>query len=75
MVMADKAELDLVDLPTTVKETSSEGVFLGGAFTVEEVETEHIRRVLAQKRSLQDAARVLNLDRKTLLRKRKEWNL
>jgi NtrC-family two-component system response regulator AlgB len=74
-IMADKEEVDLVDLPPTIKETSSATIFLGGAFTVEEIETEHIRQVLAQKRSLQDAADVLNVDRRTLLRKRKEWNL
>jgi NtrC-family two-component system response regulator AlgB len=58
-----------------MKETSSTSIFLGGAFTVEEIEAEHIRQVLAQKRSLQEAADVLQVDRRTLLRKRKEWNL
>jgi NtrC-family two-component system response regulator AlgB len=74
-IMADREQLDLVDLPPSMKETSSTSIFLGGAFTVEEIEAEHIRQVLAQKRSLQEAADVLQVDRRTLLRKRKEWNL
>ena len=74
-IMADKEEVDFVDLPPSLKDSSSSAVFLGGAFTVEEIEAEHIRQVLAQNRSLQEAADVLKVDRRTLLRKRKEWNL
>ena len=49
--------------------------FLGGAYSTEEIEAEHIRQVLARKTSIQEAADVLKMDRSTLLRKRKSLNL
>ena len=74
-ILADSEVVQLLDLPSTISESTRDSIFLGGAFTVEQVEAEHIRRILAQKGSLQDAADLLQMDRKTLLRKRKEWNL
>ena len=46
---------------------------LGGDFTAEEIEREHVLRVLARASTLEDAARVLGLDASTLWRKRKKW--
>ncbi len=46
---------------------------LGGDFTVEEIEREHVLRVLARVATLEDAARVLGIDGSTLWRKRKKW--
>jgi NtrC-family two-component system response regulator AlgB len=45
---------------------------LGGDFTVEEVEREHILRVLAHTSTQDEAARILGLDTSTLWRKRKK---
>ena len=44
---------------------------LGGDFTVEEIEREHIHRVLARAATQEEAARILGLDASTLWRKRK----
>jgi NtrC-family two-component system response regulator AlgB len=46
---------------------------LGGDFTAEEIEREHVLRVLARAPTLEDAARVLGIDASTLWRKRKKW--
>jgi two-component system, NtrC family, response regulator AlgB len=46
---------------------------LGGEFTVDEVEREHILRVLARAPTQEEAARVLGLDASTLWRKRKKY--
>ncbi len=46
---------------------------MGGDFTVEQVEREHILRVLAHSATLEDAARVLGIDASTLYRKRKKY--
>jgi two-component system, NtrC family, response regulator AlgB len=45
----------------------------GGDFTTEEVERDHVLRVLARTPTLAEAARVLDMDITTLWRKRKKW--
>jgi DNA-binding NtrC family response regulator len=45
----------------------------GGAFTLDELEREHVTRVVAWADSLGDAARVLGVDRGTLRRKLRRW--
>jgi NtrC-family two-component system response regulator AlgB len=51
----------------------SPGPSLGGDFTVEEIEREHILRVLARTPTQEEAAKVLGLDASTLWRKRKKF--
>ncbi len=46
---------------------------VGADFTLDQVEREHILRVLARTPSLEDAARVLGIDASTLYRKRKRY--
>jgi NtrC-family two-component system response regulator AlgB len=46
---------------------------VGGDFTVEAVEREHILRVLARTPTLEEAARILDIDPSTLYRKRKKY--
>jgi NtrC-family two-component system response regulator AlgB len=46
---------------------------VGGDFTVEQVEREHILRVLSRTATLEDAAHVLGIDASTLYRKRKKY--
>ncbi|MDY3551532.1 sigma-54 dependent transcriptional regulator [Gemmata sp. JC717] len=50
-------------------------VELGGPVTLEALEAEHIRRVVAAAPSLDEAARVLGIDPSTLYRKRKKTGL
>ena len=52
-----------------------EAVRLGGDFSLEEIEREHIARVLAQAPSMDAAARLLGIDPTTLQRKRKRYGL
>jgi NtrC-family two-component system response regulator AlgB len=46
---------------------------LGGDFTVDEIEREHILRVLQRAPTIEDAARILGIDSSTLWRKRKKY--
>jgi NtrC-family two-component system response regulator AlgB len=69
--------LDVSDFPATLTDGENSGTtpFLGGEYSTEEIEAEHIRQVLARKTSIQEAAQILKMDRSTLLRKRKSLNL
>ncbi len=46
---------------------------LGGDFTLEQVEREHILRVIAKAPTLEEAARILDIESSTLWRKRKRY--
>jgi NtrC-family two-component system response regulator AlgB len=50
-------------------------VALGGDVTLEELEREHIARVVARAASFEAAARTLGIDVTTLQRKRKRYGL
>ena len=50
-------------------------VALGGDYSIEEIEREHIARLIARTRSMEAAARVLKIDPTTLQRKRKRYGL
>jgi NtrC-family two-component system response regulator AlgB len=49
------------------------GPSLGGDFTLEAIEREHLLRVIARTRTLEEAAHILGLDSSTLWRKRKKY--
>ena len=47
----------------------------GNMASLEKIEEEHIRRVLASAKSLQEAAEVLGIDQATLWRRRKQYGM
>jgi NtrC-family two-component system response regulator AlgB len=67
--------IDVGDLPESVTSPGPGRVGLGEGVTLEELEVEHIRRVLAASKSLDEAARKLGIDPATLYRKRKRYGL
>jgi NtrC-family two-component system response regulator AlgB len=74
-ILTSSEEIDLPDLPASLATTEPQNPALGGAYTLDEIEAEHIRRVLARSKNLQQAATILQLDPTTLLRKRKSLKL
>ena len=58
-------------LPERIGGARGGAVYLGGDFTFDEVEREHMLRVVASHPKVEDAARVLGVDTSTLWRKRK----
>jgi two-component system, NtrC family, response regulator AlgB len=54
---------------------SPSSVEVGGPHALEEIEKEHVRRILAASASLDEAAAILKIDPSTLFRKRKKWNM
>jgi two-component system, NtrC family, response regulator AlgB len=59
--------------PQIAGQAASRGPQLGGDCSLEEIEREHIRRVLARAPTLEDAAAILKIDASTLWRKRKKY--
>lgn len=74
-ILASGELVDIEDLPATVTGPHSIHPALGGEFSLQEIEAEHIRQVLAHSGSIQQASATLKIDPTTLLRKRKAYQL
>ncbi len=55
--------------------TMDRSVSIGDPIPLDKIEEEHIRRVLATTRSLQEAADILGIDQATLWRRRKQYGI
>ena len=75
VILAAGEEIERGDLPFSIDNETAARPFLGGRYSVEEIEAEHIREVLKRVGTLQEAAAILKLDPTTLLRKRKALGL
>ena len=74
VIMSRHEEVERSDLPDTLVTPAPGGeAVLGGLVSLEEIEHEHVRRVLARTATLEEAARVLGIDGATLYRKRRRW--
>jgi two-component system, NtrC family, response regulator AlgB len=71
VILAPGREIDLTHLPPPIGSPPPPRVEIGGRVTLDALEAEHIRRVLAATPSLDEAAAVLGIDPSTLYRKRK----
>ena len=75
VILAAGDTLDRVHLPGQVGDPPPARIEVGGAVTLDALEAEHIRRVLASSASLEEAAAALGIDPSTLYRKRKRYGL
>ena len=79
-ILADGPEIGLADLPERIVLPTNPGpatkpIEVGGLVSLERLEVEHLRRVLASASSREEAARILGIDPSTLYRKRKQFGL
>ena len=71
VILCHESLVGLEHLPGQLTGSSPTRIELGGPVTLEAIEAEHIRRVLAATPSLDEAAEILGIDPSTLYRKRK----
>jgi NtrC-family two-component system response regulator AlgB len=74
-ILAAGPEIGLADLPASIGLPPRAGVEVGASVTLDQLEVEHIRRVLAATGTNEEAASVLGIDPSTLYRKRKRYGL
>ncbi len=76
VILANGDEIGLADLPAQLGAPRSVGACeVGARASLDELEAEHIRRVLASTPTMEEAAAILGIDASTLYRKRKRHNL
>ena len=73
VILCSGSDIAAGDLPKASGEPSVETrIMPGSAVTLDELEAEHIQRIIASAGSLQEAADILGIDQATLYRKRKK---
>jgi NtrC-family two-component system response regulator AlgB len=76
VILAAEPLVGLADLPAQIGSSPlAKRVEVGGAVTLDELEAEHLRRILATTSTMEEAASVLGIDPSTLYRKRKRYGL
>jgi NtrC-family two-component system response regulator AlgB len=75
VILAPGDMIELADLPEGFSGSVAPTVAVGSRITLEALEAEHIRRIVATCRNLEDAAHTLGIDPATLYRKRVKLGL
>jgi len=73
-ILCPVAHIGVEYLPDTFMQTPS-ALGIGDNISLQQIEEQHIRRVLAVAKSLQEAADTLGIDQATLWRKRKQYGI
>jgi Response regulator containing CheY-like receiver, AAA-type ATPase, and DNA-binding domains len=74
VILCQTDRIDVKHLPENLR-TMDTSVRIGDPIPLDKIEEEHIRRVLATTRSLQEAADILGIDQATLWRRRKQYGI
>jgi two-component system, NtrC family, response regulator AlgB len=75
VILSSGSVIELEDLPEEFSHRGESNIAVGSRVTLDQLEAEHIRRVLATSKNLDEAARTLGIDPATLYRKRQKLGL
>jgi NtrC-family two-component system response regulator AlgB len=75
VILADGETIDPADLPEHFCAQPDAAVAVGARVTLDTLEAEHLRRIVASAHNLDEAARILGIDPATLYRKRLKLGL
>jgi two-component system, NtrC family, response regulator AlgB len=73
VILAPGEKIDVNDFPDTLRGSQPSGAVIGNRVSLEELEREHIMRVIEIADSMDEAAQILGIDPATLYRKRKRY--
>ena len=79
VIFANGSEVQRADLPEQLNPSSpglsGDGVSIGMKISLEQIENEHIRRILAQTTTMEEAAQMLGISRGTLYERKKKMGI
>jgi NtrC-family two-component system response regulator AlgB len=73
VILTANEKIDLNDFPDTLRGSQPAGAVIGNRVSLEELEREHIMRIIEIAGSMDEAAQILGIDPATLYRKRKRY--
>jgi NtrC-family two-component system response regulator AlgB len=73
VILSPGEKIDLNDFPDTLRGSQPSGAIIGNRVSLEELEREHITRIIEIAGSMDEAAQILGIDPATLYRKRKRY--
>lgn len=75
VILAGGPQIQLEDLPDDFRVKTDSNINVGARVTLDELEAEHIRRILGVAKNLDEAAKILGIDPATLYRKRQKLGM
>jgi NtrC-family two-component system response regulator AlgB len=75
VILTSGPRIELIDLPSRISCAEPPKPGSPGGSTLEEIEIEHIRRILNETNTIEEAAEKLGIDASTLYRKRKKYGI
>ena len=73
VILASGDKIDVNDFPESLRGSQPSGAVIGNRVSLEELEREHIMRIIEIADSMDEAAQILGIDPATLYRKRKRY--
>jgi two-component system, NtrC family, response regulator AlgB len=74
VILASGDKIDANDFPDNLRGSQPSGAMIGNRISLEELEREHIMRIIEVAGSMEEAAQILGIDPATLYRKRKRYS-
>jgi NtrC-family two-component system response regulator AlgB len=73
VILASSEKIDVNDFPDNLRGSQPSGAVIGNRVSLEELEREHILRIIEIASNMEEAAQILGIDPATLYRKRKRY--
>jgi len=75
VILGDGQHIELSDFPEQMRQETTEAPLeVGSCISLEELEKQHIKRLIERTETLEEAAQILGIDPATLYRKRRKWD-